>query len=170
MRDKTKFNQYLRAYRKTPKGKASQIWSALVQRVENKSGRFPSYSQVKLLMTRNEFLEWAIPELEKWIFTKPIKSASLDRIREDGHYELSNLQFIPRLENTLKQRRYKNVNAPQGEAWCGSCKQYLVLDNLGKDCYNYNGRTSKCKTCIRQRDKERYQKKCISTSAQTKSE
>lgn len=156
MRDKAKFNQYLKDYRRTPKGKASQIWSALLQRVENKSGKSPAYTCVKLLMRRDEFLLWAVPELEKWIANKPIESVSLDRIREDGHYELSNIQFLTRIENILKQRRYKNVNAPEGKAWCSKCKDYLTLDKFAKDRYNHHGLTNICITHRKERDRKRY--------------
>lgn len=148
--------QRLKEYRQTPKGKACQIWSALLQRVGNKSGRSRTYTDVQLLMTRDEFYEWAIPRIEEWIKTKPLKDISLDRTVEGGHYELSNLQFLTRIENTMKQRRYKNVNAPTGKSWCSGCKDYLELDKFGKDCYSYNGKTHKCTKCVKERDRARY--------------
>lgn len=146
----------MRAYRQTPKGKATQMWAGILQRAENKAGKHPTYKDVKLLMTREEFMNWILPEFEAWEKHSDLKLASIDRVDNLGHYEVSNLQLLTRRENTLKQRRYKNVIAPEGKAWCGKCKMYLDVDKFAKDRYNNNGLTNICIPHRQERDRERY--------------
>jgi len=56
-------------------------------------------------MTREEFLQWIIPELENWIKTyNTLDGVSVDRINNSGHYEISNLQLITKVENSCKSK------------------------------------------------------------------
>ncbi len=96
-------------------------------------------------MRRDEFINWAVSELEKWIETRPIKFASLDRIDNLGHYEVKNLQVLDKKANLLKKSYNKNVNAPEGCAWCGKCKEYLDVDKFNKNKNTFNGLDSICK-------------------------
>lgn len=137
--------EWERLYNLTPKRKSAKMWSGIIARAENKNGKQPAYQNVKLLMTREEFYAWVIPELEKWILTKSIESASIDRVDNDGHYEISNLQLLTRLENRLKQKRNKNLSAPEGYAWCSHCKEYLITDKFTKGRNKITGLQNICK-------------------------
>ena len=59
-------------YYNTPKGKAETMWYGITQRVNNKDKKHPSYTNIDVLITKTEFLNWAIPELEKWSKTHSI--------------------------------------------------------------------------------------------------
>jgi len=89
----------------TPRGKAFIIWAGIKKRAGNNSGNYPTYINRKLLMTREEFLQWIIPELENWIKTyNTLDGVSVDRINNSGHYEISNLQLITKVENSCKSK------------------------------------------------------------------
>lgn len=91
----------------TPKGKANDMWMHLRERVGNRRGNCPTYVNVELKMTREEFVAWVIPELEEWSKTRPIQTATLDRKSNTGHYEISNLQLLTNPENAAKRNNLK---------------------------------------------------------------
>lgn len=134
-------------YRDTIKAKVTKTWYGLTRRAENESGYYPSYKNVKLLMTREVFVEWYTEQLEKWTGTKSFKDATLDRIKNEGHYEISNLQLLTLKENSIKKRDNRNVYAPTGKAWCGRCKAYYGTENFYKDKHNPHGLCYSCKPC-----------------------
>ncbi len=74
-------------------------------RCENKRAR--NYNRyggrgIKFLITLSEFVElWIRDGAEN------MKSPTIDRIDNNGHYEFNNCQFIERAENTSKMRRGK---------------------------------------------------------------
>lgn len=145
--------EQLKQRRATPKGKAITKWNAICDRAENRRGDLPTYQNVKLLITREEFMSWAIPQLEKWQKEHgSLSDATLDRIT-DGNYQLGNLQLITKGENTLKRKRNKNLSAPLGKAWCGDCKDYLPVDCFNKRKTSFNGLMSRCKKCYTVYDK-----------------
>lgn len=147
---KLKSAESLRQYRKTPKGKATTMWNAILWRLKYE----PSYKGVQLKIPRDEFLEWVIPQLETWCISNSIESASLDRIDNDGHYEFPNLQLLSRKENNLKRKWYKTRLAPKNTNWCGACQQYLPVVNFSNCKSNSNGLKNRCKEC----DKLNWQK------------
>lgn len=95
--------------RKTPKGLASVKWTGIIFRAENRKGNTPAYENVKLLMTREEFMNWAIPEITRFLKQFPNKTPSVDRKDSFGHYELSNLRIVDRGINSLNRPINKNV-------------------------------------------------------------
>lgn len=125
------------------------MWYGLLDRVENKRGDLPTYQNIKLYITKDEFLNWVIPKLENWKYplvgTK--NSPTIDRINTSGHYELANLQLITKTENTLKRDCNKNVHAPEGKAWCGKCKEYLYKKHFQKNKRTFTGVNLICKFC-----------------------
>ena len=137
--------EYQKWWDLTPKGKARTMWRHLRNRASNKDGKNPTYANIELRMTRQEFVSWVIPELESWCQTLPIQEVSLDRISNDGHYEIGNLQLLTKSDNSRKTRKNKNVVAPVGQAWCSMCKKYLTVDNFYKDRRTMNGLRHICK-------------------------
>ena len=143
---KLKSAESLRQYRKTPKGKATTMWNAILYRLKYES----SYKDVQLNLTRPEFLSWVIPQLENWCLTKPIEDASLDRIDNAGHYEIPNLQLLSRKDNNLKRSYYKFNKAPVGTVWCTSCQDYLQVSMFSKCRTSITGFKNYCKSCAKQ--------------------
>lgn len=149
-------------YKETPKGKALQLWYGLRSRAENP--KLPTYRNVKVKISKQDFLEWALKELDKWVkdgYT--VKVATLDRINSDGHYEKGNLQLLTKEENSKKKDCNKNLNAPEGFAWCGKCKAYFPKESFTKDKRNWHGLRTVCKQCTQNYDKQRYLNKTYST-------
>ena len=98
---KEKLSLYKKAYLQTPKGKAASMWRTIKYRLKHE----PTYKNIKLLMTRDDFIKWAVPKIEEWVLTNPIEEVSLDRINNFKHYEISNLQLLTRVENIRKGNR-----------------------------------------------------------------
>lgn len=92
----------VKSFRGGIKGKALQMWDGINRRAEDKEGTRPSYRQVRNLLTKEDFLKWAIPELNKWSEKHNLSSASVDRINPEKHYELGNLQILSHSENVKK--------------------------------------------------------------------
>lgn len=133
--------EYNKNYSRSIKGKANIIWGNMKHRVSND----PYYTDIKLLLTKDEFISWVIPELQKWVLEKDITEASIDRVDPKGHYAVGNLQLLTMDENRAKARHHKNFHAPEGCAWCNQCKQHLTISSFYKDKSRMNGLTSKCK-------------------------
>ena len=97
-------------YQRTPTGKAVKMWSDIKRRAENFSGKYPSYSKRKILLSREEFMKWVVPRLENWLKEHgSLTDASIDRINNNGSYRLQNLQLLTKSENSKKpkQKTYK---------------------------------------------------------------
>lgn len=109
-------SNYRRERGKTPIGKAIKAWENIVQRCENHNGKNPYYNHVKLEMTRTQFIEWAIPEYEKFMREYPGEQVSIDRIDSEGNYKLGNLRVVGMRENSknnltaLLMNSLKNVD------------------------------------------------------------
>lgn len=147
IKNKERNNLLRKEYKKTAVGKAAVLWSSMYWRAENKADNPKSnnYENVKLLITRAEFITWVIPELEKWCNNDSIENVSLDRIDSTKHYELNNLQLVTKSENSRKSAQHKNVSAPDGYAWCGKCQDYLIVSFFHKNKIRFNGLEQVCK-------------------------
>lgn len=144
------------AYYSTPRGKASRMWKDINLRSENKDGKHPAYRNVKVQITKDEFISWVIPQLENWVTHRDISLASIDRKDNNGNYDLSNLQILDRWENARKTGRLKNDKAPEGMAWCGAyCKEYKPSHLFHKGSGTINKLSLRCKECTSRLGKEK---------------
>lgn len=110
---------YSAKWQQTPRGKAIHTWNGIVYRCKKDN----SYKQVKVLMTREQFLAWAIPRYEAWLNTEG--TASIDRIDTNGHYELTNIQMISMKENNSKKKRKMEITeARLAQAIVDKCTKY----------------------------------------------
>jgi hypothetical protein len=132
-----------RKYEATPDRRAKRTWNTLHARIRLQ----PSYKGIGVRMTRDDFLEWAVPAYTRWMAANPDKTPSLDRIDPAGHYAVDNLRVIERGENSRLARNHPNVHAPEGMAWCHSCEAYLPVDNFWKSARDFNGLQKRCKPC-----------------------
>ena len=147
-------------YKHTVKRKATQMWQDIKARLAGKTGRGFSYESIQLLMSREEFISWVTPELEKWESEfGTLQNVSLDRIKNQSHYELTNIQLLTKYENSIKRTNNKNVTAPEGFAWCCYHKQYFYKGEFHKLKSSYNGLAKFCKSCASTKQKEFRKKK-----------
>ena len=133
----------------TPKGRAARAWNNMQRRALNASGCHPTYANVSLLVTREEFYSWSVPEFKIWMKKHPDEIGTIDRIL-DGNYVLGNLQILTQGENTRKRSNNKNIHAPRDSAWCGLCRRYRKKSNFHRDRSKPNGLNSTCKRCARE--------------------
>lgn len=88
---------------------ASQMWGNLVRRCNPANRKhFPSYflKGIEVRMTRQEFLTWAIPAIREFMKTNPGRP-SLDRIDDDGDYQIGNLKIVSQSKNSGKHSTNK---------------------------------------------------------------
>ncbi len=138
----------------TPEGKAATAWQSIGKRAHNRDGNNPTYAGVCVGVTREAFMEWAVPAFTLWMLENPSSAPSVNRIDDTEGYELSNLEIIEWGENSRRRAANKNVHSPKGQAWCGVCRQYLPSDNFRKCTERANGLENKCATCGRKYHRE----------------
>ena len=137
------FKSAYEASKTNPSAMALRAWHSLVSRTKNHK----DYQHVKVLMSRNDFLTWALPEFDAWMRANPELRPSVDRIEPSGHYELGNIRVLERGQNSRRARKNHNVYAPAGQAWCGRCKAYKTVGEFSKNKINYNGLQQYCDLC-----------------------
>jgi hypothetical protein len=90
-----------------PFGKAATAWRGILRRVRNKK-EYPSYANIELKMTRCEFMNWAVPEITKFMESSPGERPSVDRLDSEGNYELPNLRIISQPDNSARRGDIEN--------------------------------------------------------------
>ena len=137
---------WLKAYRKTPKGWATTAWANIVGRLRHDE----DYADVELRLTREEFVAWCVPAVTRWWKKNPGGKPSVDRIKDNGHYELGNIRILAAGENSRRRAYNKNSKAPPGKAWCSGHKAYLSI-NLFSPAPSRPplGVNNRCKECKR---------------------
>ena len=102
--------------------RCENMWKWMKYRTKNRKG----YAGIDLKMTKNEFMVWAEPRVENFMFLYPDLTPSPDRIDSDGDYELSNMRIIDKDHNrmisgfTYKSQRLDQLDTEQEriEAFC----------------------------------------------------
>lgn len=131
-----------RDYERSSDRLVKRAWINMNSRVMRQA----SYKNIKVLITRDEFLSWATPIFKNWDYSDS-SAPSIDRIDGFGNYELGNMQVIPLSENRKKHRTDKIHSSPVGKSWCHRCKDYLSLSNFWACKSNSNGLQKRCKSC-----------------------
>jgi hypothetical protein len=121
-RGRQKHREHSRKNRNTPKGRASHTWYAMLSRAGKKKG----YEHVEVKMTKEQFLEWAVPKYEKWFKEHPNVVPSINRLDSKGHYEINNIEMISMRENSLDGLK----NARKARKGSRGSK-YWFIDGLG---------------------------------------
>lgn len=139
---------YQRNYKRGIRGRILAAWCSLNDRAGNRDGKHPTYADVRVLITRDEFLKWAEIEFSRWMSENPGGRPSVDRIGPSIHYEPGNLRVISCGQNSREQPTNKNIRAPEGMAWCsGRCKTYKPITEFSKYRRATNGLDPECKSC-----------------------
>lgn len=95
----------IKTYRKSPRGAALIRWDGMNRRCNNS----PYYVNVEIKMSKEEFMTWAVPEIDKFIKKNPLDIPSIDRIDLDGHYELNNIRVISKKLNAIRSRFFTSI-------------------------------------------------------------
>lgn len=130
------------AYRGTPYGQAARAWLSILHRLRSRD----TYQGRELRMTREEFMAWAVPIYASWDASRG--RPTVDRIDNDGHYELSNLQIISMSENSAKDSR---IVSPDGQSWCGGCQAHMDRSCFTKNRAQWDGLSKICRECEREK-------------------
>jgi len=140
---------------RTPLYRAKAAYYGMLKRCLNKDGKNPSYANVELRMTWDEWLKWAIPEYEKFQKENPDVTPNAARIGDSGHYELGNIRIVSQMQNCAEQSgRYRNALQEDGTKRCSTCKKPQPVAMFSKNKSRWDGLASDCKDCVR-----KYQKK-----------
>ena len=102
------------------------------------------YSNIKLKISRDEFIDWYMP--------LDFEGASVDRIDKNGDYELSNMQVIP-LEDNIRKEKLKERN---GLCECYRCHKVKPINEFVIDKRRINGHSTICKECEKERCRLKY--------------
>jgi hypothetical protein len=114
----------------------------MCHRVKNtRTSKNASYKGVQVLVSKEDFV--------KWFMARDFERCSIDRIDNNGHYDLLNMQVIPLTENIAKDKRLAN----NGVCRCYVCKQQKTLNDFVSDNRRTTGKSTICKACDSKRVK-----------------
>jgi hypothetical protein len=132
---------------RTPLYRAKATYRGMVKRCGNKNGLNPTYVNVQLKLTEQEFLDWAIPKYEQFLKEHPTEIPNVARFNDSGDYELGNIQLITRDEN-MQQRQWTHRLQADGTKICDRCERKLIAkDNFTKSKGKFDGLDQWCKQC-----------------------
>ena len=129
------------------KAKASKTFSSITQRCTNekKLKQRPNYKLIDNNLDKDEFIEWYCKNY--------FKGCEVDRIDNDGHYEMSNIQLLSKIEHN-KKAVSKRIFLESDTAKCTLCKKefkysldYFYTEEKLVSKYNPLGIRSRCKKC-----------------------
>lgn len=88
---------------RTPLYRVKAAYCGMVARCENANGKNPTYANVRLLMSLDEFITWALPRYTEFIANHPNESPCTARFGDKGHYEIGNIEVISMADNRKQQ-------------------------------------------------------------------
>ena len=132
---------------RTPYYRANAAYYGMQARCLNKNGKNPSYAEVELRMTREDWLKWAVPEYTKFQVEHPDDTPNAARIGDMGHYELGNVRVVSRAENCA-ETRICGIRQ-DGTKRCSGCKEPRPVGEFNKNRGRWDGLSSHCKKCLK---------------------
>lgn len=87
-----------KVYMSKPRSKALMLWHNMNYRCDNHE----LYKNVSVKMTREEWLKFAVPAVERFLKQNPGGRPSVHRRNDSGDYEVGNIEIIDRKENILR--------------------------------------------------------------------
>ena len=130
----------------SPRYNALRAWRHLNDRASNDERYIRK--GIKVLVEKDDFVSWYCSH---WF-----NGCKVDRINNDGHYELSNLQLISQLEHNEKVRsdRLKSLGVVETEGfrYCYGCNELKTIDDYFRSKrrvsrINPLGLKERCKKC-----------------------
>ena len=135
---------------RTPLYRAKAAYYEMLARCQNKNGKSPSYANVELRMTWDEWLAWSVPQYVLFDKEHPGEIPNAARNRDQGHYELGNIRITSVSENQAEQaRRGIGQARPDGTKRCGICKNIQDVGEFSKNKSRPDGLHTNCKECQR---------------------
>lgn len=122
------------AIHRTPIYRAYAAYYGMQARCRNANGKNPAYTDVELRMTLDEWLDWSVPQYERFIGDHPNESPNVSRIGDAGHYEIGNVRIVSGLQNKREQKH----TAPQLERYvCATCGTGFIRRKQGERKYQF---------------------------------
>lgn len=138
------------AIHRTPLYRAKSAFIGMTKRALNRNGKSPTYANVELRITEEEWLTWALPKYEECIREYPEESPNVARFGDMGHYEIGNIDIVPYSKNRAEQTARSNSLAkPDGSKKCSSCKAMLTIGDFYASKRMLDGLQKNCKICCR---------------------
>jgi hypothetical protein len=131
---------------RTPLYRARRAYRDMIVRCGNASGKNPTYANVELRMTMEEWLAWSVPQYECFLKKHPNESPSVSRFGDKGHYEISNLEIITLLANRQRMAAPYQLK-PDGTKKCGRCEQTKVASDFYRATRESDGLQRWCTSC-----------------------
>lgn len=131
---------------RTPLYRAKRAYKDMLVRCGNPKGINPTYTNVKIKMTMEEWLTWAIPKYQRFIAKHPNESPSVSRFGDKGDYELSNLEIITLLQNRAQQAA-PNLLKTNGTKRCSQCRAIKTAKDFNKNKSRRDGLSHWCRVC-----------------------
>ena len=129
---------------RTPRYRAKAAYANMKRRCGNKCGTEPAYAKVKLKMTLEEWMEWALPRYERFTRKYPDDIPNVSRKGDKGHYEIGNIRIVSHLVNRADRTIGQMVN---GRKRCSSCKTRKGAEHFNRNRTSKDGYASECRNC-----------------------
>lgn len=139
---------------RTPRYRAKAAYRNMKQRCGNANGKNPSYANVALRMTPDEWLSWALPRYKRFLKDHPDQSPSVARKGDGGHYEIGNVVIISVAENH-RQVSLKRATGADGKKRCAGCEKRKPLAAYSRNRGRRDGLSYICRACVKKRYDER---------------
>lgn len=141
------------AVHRTPLYRAKAAYRGMTERCLNANGKHAAYANVELRLTKEEWLEWAMPFYTAFLLEDPDGRPSVSRFGDTGHYEIGNIEIISIEENRRRQKRSRQVT--NGHKECSKCKVTFPVSGFHKNKKKPDGISYWCKVCIAKVNKGR---------------
>ena len=139
------------AIHRTPLYRAKSAYVSMGHRCLNRVGKNPSYADVELRMTLEEWIAWAVPEYERFDREHPGESPNVSRIGDKGNYEIGNVRITTKTAN-LEEYAAHSVGRikDNGTKLCSGCKNDKPLAMFHKNRLTATGYSYYCKDCTKE--------------------
>ena len=138
------------AIHRTPLYRAKAAYCNMIARCENANGKNPAYANVKLRMSLDEFLAWAVPRYEAFVAEYPNERPVCARRGDLGDYEIGNIEIISWAENRKRQKTLLQLRE-DGTKMCGRCRKILIaVANFRKNRWRPDGFGHWCRECCKE--------------------